>query len=240
MFHMLKQINGEYRRVPGTVLMNDQSNEIIYVPTQHYKDIVNQLSALENFVNYDQLSDLDPISKMAIIHHQFESIHPFPDGNGRIGRMINVLYLVKCGLLDTPILYLSRAIIKQKSEYYRLLQQVRVTGNWENWLLFMIQATAETAESTVTLIESIKSLMAEYKQTMRSQLPSVYSQEMLNNLFRHPYTRIQFVERDLSVSRPTATKRLEQLVELRLIDKVKSGRDIYYVNRRLVDLFVVA
>ena len=220
--------------------MNDQSNEIIYVPTQHYKDIVNQLSALENFVNYDQLSDLDPISKMAIIHHQFESIHPFPDGNGRIGRMINVLYLVKCGLLDTPILYLSRAIIKQKSEYYRLLQQVRVTGNWENWLLFMIQATAETAESTVTLIESIKSLMAEYKQTMRSQLPSVYSQEMLNNLFRHPYTRIQFVERDLSVSRPTATKRLEQLVELRLIDKVKSGRDIYYVNRRLVDLFVVA
>ncbi len=200
------------------------------------------MAALERFINEDGASDLAPLVKMAIIHHQFESIHPFSDGNGRLGRIINVLYLTHAGLLDLPVLYLSRWITGQKSEYSRLLQAVRDQNGadtaWEAWLLFMIRGVAETAKGTLTLIEGMRALMAEYKNRIRANHPKIYSQDLLNNLFRHPYTRIEYVERELGISRPTATKYLDILAESGFLEKHRIGRNNYYMNQRLVALFV--
>ena len=150
---------------------------------------------LSDFINDDSLSDIDPLIKLALIHHQFESIHPFYDGNGRTGRIINILYLVIKDLLDLPVLYLSRFIIENKSDYYRLLQSVRDTGDWESWIIFLLKGVEETALETIFLIEQIRKMMAGYKQGLRQDLPKLYSQDLLNNLFRHPYTKIEFVEK---------------------------------------------
>jgi Fic family protein len=139
--------------------------------------------------------------KMALIHHQFESIHPFPDGNGRIGRILNVLYLTRTGLLDIPVLYLSRFITRNKADYYRHLQAVRDTGDWEPWVIYMLEAVAETSATTVEIVTGIRQQMADVKHRLREDLPKIYSQELLNNLFRHPYTRIEYLQNDLDVSR---------------------------------------
>jgi Fic family protein len=179
---------------------------------------------------------------MAIVHHQFESIHPFPDGNGRIGRILNVLYLTRTGLLDIPILYLSRHITRTKNDYYRLLQAVRDSGgapeDWQAWTLYILEAVAETSRTTLQLVIGLRGLMADYKQRLRGDLPKIYSQDLLNNLFRHPYTRIEYVMTDLHVSRPTATKYLEQLAEKGLVTKHPAGRNNYYINGPLVALFL--
>jgi Fic family protein len=206
------------------------------VPPQHGDDIIRHMTALEAFIN-DDGSALDPLVRMAIIHHQFESIHPFPDGNGRIGRIINVLYLTKEGLLDYPILYLSRFITARKPDYYRLLRHVGETGEWELWLLYMIRGVGETARTTLDLIDVIGALMAETKQRLRTDHAKLYSQDLLNNLFRHPYTRIEFVQRDLGVTRQTAARYLEQLVTSGLLEKQQAGRNIYFVNAPLMALF---
>jgi Fic family protein len=236
MFQTLKRSTGGFRNTPGTALRNEQSGEIVFVPPQHGDDIIRHMTALEAFIN-DDTSPLDPLVRMAIIHHQFESIHPFPDGNGRIGRIINVLYLTKEGLLDFPILYLSRFITASKPDYYRLLRQVGETGEWEPWLLYMIQGVGETARTTLHLIDSITALMADTKQRLRTEYAKLYSQDLLNNLFRHPYTRIEFVQRDLGVTRQTAARYLEQLVVGGLLEKQQAGRNIYFVNAPLVALF---
>lgn len=238
MFQMLKRTDGDFRATPGTALKNDQTGEIVYVPPQEADVVRAHMAALESFINDDAASDLDPLVKMAIIHHQFESIHPFPDGNGRLGRIINVLYLTHTGLLDIPILYLSRYITSRKGDYYRLLQSVRQTGEWEPWLLFMLRGVAETAQETLAMIEAMRALMAEYKQRIRDDHARIYSQDLLNNLFRHPYTRIEYVQKDLDVSRPTATKYLDELAESGLLAKQRIGRNNYYINQRLVALFV--
>lgn len=237
-FQLLKRTTGGFRATPGTALKNDATGEIVYVPPQHEREIIDHMAALERFVNDDILSDIDPLIKMALIHHQFESIHPFRDGNGRIGRILNVLYLVKSGLLDTPILYLSRYITAHKAEYYRLLQQVRDTGEWEAWLLYMLRAVAESSVQTLELIENVRHLMADYKGRLRDEHPSLYSQDLLNNLFRHPYTKIDFVREDLGVTRQTAAKYLDELAEAGFVRKQAAGRSNYYVNRPLVDLFL--
>ena len=163
------------------------------------------MANLEQYINDASMSDVDPLVKMAVIHHQFESIHPFSDGNGRTGRIVNILYLVLNGLLDYPVLYLSRCIIKNKGEYYRLLQNVRDNGDWESWILFLLKGIEETSQETIVLIHGIKALMAEYKKGIRENLKKIYSQDLLNNLFRHPYTKIDFICDELQVSRPTAT-----------------------------------
>lgn len=236
MFQTLKRSTGGFRNTPGTALRNEQSGEIVFVPPQHNDDIIRHMTALEAFIN-DDASALDPLVRMAIIHHQFESIHPFPDGNGRIGRIINVLYLTKEGLLDFPILYLSRFITASKPDYYRLLRQVGETGEWEPWLLYMIRGVGETARTTLALIDAIGALMAETKQRLRTDHAKLYSQDLLNNLFRHPYTRIEFVQRDLGVTRQTAARYLEQLVSGGLLEKQQAGRNIYFVNASLMALF---
>lgn len=238
MFQMLKRTESDFRATPGTALKNDHTGEMVYVPPQEGGAVRAHMAALEKFINEDERSDLDPLVKMAIIHHQFESIHPFPDGNGRLGRIINVLYLTRTGLLEIPILYLSRFITNRKGEYYRLLQAVRDTGEWEPWLLYMLRGVAETARETLVLIEAMRDLMAEYKVRIRTDHAKIYSQDLLNNLFRHPYTRIEYVQNELNISRPTATKYLDELAEAGLLNKQRIGRNNYYINQRLVALFV--
>lgn len=244
MFQRLEQRNDGFRRTPGTALKNEQTGKIVYVPPQDPDSIVLYMRELEKFINDDETSNLDPLIKMAIIHHQFESIHPFPDGNGRIGRIINVLYLTHAGLLSIPIIYLSRHITQNKDDYYRLLQAVRdsdgATADWEAWILYMLTAVTETAKISLTIVNSLKQLMQATKTRLRAELPKIYSQDLLNNLFRHPYTRIEFVMRDLGRSRPTATSYLEQLVEVGILEKHVSGRDNYYINTELITMFLDA
>jgi Fic family protein len=238
MFQMLKRNTGGFRQTPGTALKNEASGKLVYVPPQDGTEIIRHMSALERFINDDGMSDLDPLVKMAIIHHQFESIHPFPDGNGRIGRIINVLYLARQNLLDIPILYLSRFITEHKADYYALLQSVRETGNWEPWLVYMLRAIGDTSVHTMNLIEAIRKLMADYKIYLRQNHASIYSQDLLNNLFRHPYTRIEYIQQDLGVARQTAARYLDRLAADGLLKKQQSGRNNYYINAPLVALFV--
>jgi Fic family protein len=225
-----------FRQQAGTALKNDLTGEVIYTPPQNPREIIALMDDLEKFINNDDKPDYDPLVKMAIIHHQFESIHPFYDGNGRTGRILNILYLVHQGLLGSPILYLSRYINQNKGQYYHLLQTVRDQNNWEAWILFILNGVEETAQQTTLLVNEIKTLMAQYKNAVKNNLPKIYSHDLLNNLFKHPYTKIDFVVQDLQVHRNTAHKYLDQLVELKLISKHKIGNENYYLNDALCDL----
>jgi Fic family protein len=238
MFRVLKRTEEGFRSTPGTALKNDRTGALVYVPPQDRDQIATHMTALERFINDDDASDLDPLVKMAIIHHQFESIHPFSDGNGRIGRIINVLYLTRTGLLDIPILYLSRYITNHKADYYRLLQGVRDDGAWEPWLIYMLRAVSMTAQQTLALIEGMRLLMADYKRRLRADPDIRYSQDLLNNLFRHPYTRIEFLQHDLGVTRQTAAKRLDQLAAAGFLQKHQQGRNNYFINAPLIELFM--
>jgi Fic family protein len=229
---ILEMNSAGFRKLPGTALKNTTTGETIYTPPQDYNTIQELMTNLEKFINDDTLSDFDPLVKMAIIHYQFESIHPFYDGNGRTGRIINVLYLVIKDLLDIPILYLSRYIIKNKAGYYRLLQEVRKTDDWENWLLYMLDGIEQTAKETIFLIGNIRELMFEYKYLLRDNY-KFYSHDLLNNLFKHPYTKIEFIEKDLAVSRITAANYLNILSKDGLLRKEKLGTGNYYINEKL-------
>lgn len=221
-----------FRKTPGTVLKNEQTGEVVYEPPPP-NDIVTLMGQLERFIHDE--SELDPLVRMALIHHQFESIHPFYDGNGRTGRIINILYLVKDGLLDMPILYLSRYISQTKSEYYQGLQRVRYDGDWQQWLLYMLNGVAVTAKHTTQLVGDIHVLLQEYKLRIRSNY-KFYSQDLINNIFRHPYTKVAFLEQDLRVSRATATRYLDTLSNGGILTKHKLGRENYYINHALVKL----
>lgn len=234
--HEIEGNNAGFRKLPGTNLINDLTGEVVYIPPQDYNSIVTLMDNLEQFINDNSVLDVDPLIKMAIIHHQFESIHPFYDGNGRTGRIINILYLIQNGLLNLPVLYLSRYIIKNKSEYYRLLQEVRLKNTWTTWVLFMLNGVEETSYQTIELINEIKILMMQYKHKLRKELPKIYSQDLINNLFRHPYTKIEFIMNELRISRLTATKYLDKLVEIQLVNKQKIGRDNFYINAPLFNL----
>lgn len=224
-----------FRNAPGTTLKNG-GGEVVYTPPQHPEDIKNYMKNLEEFINNSKMSDFDPLVKMAIIHHQFESIHPFFDGNGRTGRILNILYLIQEDILEIPILYLSRYITQNKADYYNLLQKVRDENAWEDWTIYMLSALESTANQTIDTIESIKNLMAEYKQILRGKT-KIYSHELINNLFMHPYTKIDFVMNDVKVSRITATKYLNELVEIGLLEMKKIGTSNYYINTKLLKLF---
>ena len=231
----LEKNNAGFRKVPGTALKNATTGEIVYTPPQDYNTILELMANLEQFINDNNISDLDPLIKMGIIHYQFESIHPFYDGNGRTGRIINVLYLVMNDLLGLPILYLSRYIIENKGQYYKLLQEVRETDNWENWILYMLDAVEQISKETIVLIGEIKNLIFDYKNLLRDNY-KFYSQDLLNNLFKHPYTKIEFIEKDLGVSRITASKYLNQLAKDGLLRKEKLGTGNYYINEKLIEI----
>jgi len=227
----LERNNAGFRKLPGTAL-KDGGGQTVYTPPQDPAEIIDLMRGLERFINTPELFSADPLIKMALIHHQFESIHPFYDGNGRTGRIVNVLYLVKEGLLDIPVLYLSSHIVRTKADYYRLLQTVRERDRWEEWVLYMLEAVEVTAGQTIATIHAIKAALFDYKHRIRSGF-KFYSQDLINNLFTHPYTKIEFVQRDLGVSRVTATKYLDALADGGFVRKHKIGRGNYYINLAL-------
>ena len=231
----LEENDAGFRRQPGTTLKNATTGDIVYTPPQSYDEIIELMDNLEQYINDPDLHDIDPLIKMAIIHFQFESIHPFYDGNGRTGRIINILYLILEELQSLPILYLSNYIIKHKVEYYRFLQEVRDKNQWEEWVLFLITGIEETAKETTQLILKMKGLMQELKNLLRNNY-KFYSQDLLNNLFKHPYTKIEFVVNDLGVSRLTAANYLNKLADDGVLRKEKIGTANYYINIKLFEL----
>lgn len=240
---VLEQNSADFRTTPGTQLKRSSDGAVIYTPPQDGQRIVELMSNLEQFINDDELCPIDPLVKMAIIHHQFESIHPFYDGNGRTGRIVNILYLVTSGLLDLPILYLSRYITHNKAEYYERIQAIRNatddnSAQWEAWILYMLRSVEQTAEETIALVKNIGKLMTEYKNIIRPAFGGKYSHELLNGLFYHPYTKIGHLESNMQVSRQTAAKYLDRLASLGLLQKERMGKENYYINTKLMELFL--
>lgn len=237
----LEHNHAGFRKLPGIVLRRADGLEV-YTPPQDGTKVEGYMDNLEEFINNEELCDFDPLVKMAIIHHQFESIHPFYDGNGRTGRIVNVLYLVTSGLLDLPILYLSRYITHNKGDYYRLIQAVRDKDGdnakeWEEWILFILIGIEETAGETIRLIKAMAEMMNRFKNVLRPLFGKTYKHELINNLFFHPYTKVEFVERDMQVQRKAATKYLGMIVEAGLLEKVRVGKSNFYINTELMRLF---
>lgn len=222
-----------FRRAPGTQL-RDQDGRVVYTPPQDANEVIALMATLERDLNAGPGGGADPLVKMAVLHHRFESIHPFYDGNGRTGRIVNVLYLVKEGLLDLPVLFLSGPIVRSKPTYYALLQSVRDRGTWEEWVLYMLDAVATSARDGIASVRAISEALLEVKHRVRSEFRRFYSQDLINNLFTNPYTKVQFVQRDLGVSRITAIKYLDLLAGAGILSKVKAGRSSYYINVRLL------
>ena len=238
----LERNNAGFRKVPGTVLKSS-GGDVVYTPPQDSTEIEQLMSNLQQYINDSHRHPVDPLIKLPIIHHQFESIHPFYDGNGRTGRILIILYLIINELLDWPILYLSRYITHNKSEYYRLIQCIRDKNSdnfteWEQWILFILKGIEVTALQTIELVKQIAQLMAEYKNILRPLFKQQYKHELLNNLFFHPYTKIEYMQKDVMVQRKTATKYLDKMVVAGLLQKVKFGRSNYYINTKLMELFL--
>ena len=231
---VLEKNNAGVRKQSGMNLKNTQTGEVIYTPPQEYETIQVLLANLERYIN--EPNDIDPLINMAIIHHQFESIHPFYDGNGRTGRIINILYLILKGLLDIPILYLSNYIIAHKSEYYQLLQEVRVGDNWEEWILYILEAVEQTAMETIGLINNIDKLITQMQNTVLEKLPKIYSKDLIEVLFMHPYTKIDFLVEKLGVTRQTASKYLSELENIGALERIQIKNSKFFVN---VELFAL-
>lgn len=233
----LLENNAGFRTQGGTKLVNSQG-QTVYTPPQSATEVLDLMSNLERFINDNEFSNLDPLIKMAIIHYQFESIHPFYDGNGRTGRIINILYLVAQGLLDIPILYLSRYITQNKAEYYQVLQDVRIKEDWELLILYFLKSIEVTAKQTIDLITNISNLIQQYKTDIQEKLPKIYSQDLINILFKNPYSKIEFIEKELKVSRQTASIYLDKISELGLLEKTKMGKTNYYLNTGLIKILM--
>ena len=233
----LEKNDAGFRKQSGTVLKNPTTGEIKLIPPQNPKDIEELMTNLVDYINDSSLEDFDSLVKMAIIHYQFESIHPFYDGNGRTGRIINILYLVLENLLDVPILYLSRYIIKNKADYYKLLNDVSFNDGLNNWILFILKGIEEISKETIKTIKNIENLMNETKNIIVEQKPKIYSKDLLEALFYHPYTKRAFIEEQLNVSRPTATSYLNDLEKLGILSSKKIGKEVFYVHNKLFELF---
>lgn len=232
---MIEHNKAGVRKNPGTKLINSKTGEVIYTPPQDEKTIRDLLKNLEDYINEND-DETDPLIKMALIHYQFESIHPFYDGNGRTGRILNILYLVLNNLLDSPILYLSNYINKNKEEYYRLFTDFRENNNYEDWIIYILKGIEETSKNTIELIKLIQSEMKSYKEEFMTKLPKIYSDELLDSLFFEVYTRIAYIEDKCKVTRQTAATYLNSLVDAGLLEYEKVGRESIYKNTRLIDL----
>ena len=229
----LEQNQAGFRKLPGTALVNDRTKEVVYSPPS--PEYIEEL--MDNFLsvfNNSSQWNIDPLVKMAILHYQFESIHPFYDGNGRTGRILNVLYLVKERLLDFPVLYLSRFINVNKGAYYRLLQAVRDDQQYEDWIMFILEGIARTALTSCHMVDQIRKAMQSYKHTIRTNYPKMYSQDLINHLFNYPYSKITFLAQELKISYHTARKYLELLVSVGLLEKRTIWRSSYYLNTALM------
>ena len=230
----IKGVNMDVRKIPGTALLNDTTGSIIYTPPEGENNIRDLLTDWERFLN--DYGDLDPLIAMAITHYQFEAIHPFSDGNGRTGRIINLLFLVQNGLLQLPILYLSRYIIEHKADYYRLLLNVTTHQAWEEWVMYMLLAVESTATWTLNKIHAIKLLMDNTIEQVRAQAPKIYSRELVELIFTQPYCRISNVVDAGLAARHTASKMLKELVDKQVLVEVAAGREKLFINPRLMRL----
>lgn len=231
----LEQNDAGIRKLPGTSLINDKTQEIIYTPPEGESVIRDLLSNLEKYINTHDDS-IDPLIKLAVSHFQFESIHPFYDGNGRTGRIINVLYLILNDLIDSPILYLSKYIIRNKNDYYRLLQDVRIKGKWHEWIMYILNGIEETSYQTLSQIKLITELMDDSIALVKSKLPKIYSRELLEILFANVYIKIGTLVDEGVASRNIASKYLKSLVSLGLLKEQKIGKETLFINQPLFDL----
>jgi len=223
------------RKTPGTNLVNSKTGKIIYTPPQAESEIRDLLKNLEDYINNNG-DEVDPLIKMALIHYQFETIHPFYDGNGRTGRILNVLYLVLNNLLTSPILYLSNYINKSKDTYYKLFNEFRENNKYEEWIIYILKGIEVTSKNTIDLIKQIQNEMESYKEKFMTKLPKIYSDELLYSLFYEVYTRINYIENRCGVTRQTATTYLNSLVDNGLLEYEKVGRESIYKNTRLINL----
>lgn len=220
------------RTLPGTYIGDGRTKKRIYTPPEGKEVISKHLKNWEQFINAE--NDLDPLIVMALMHYQFEAIHPFPDGNGRTGRVLNVLYLVEKGLIGLPVIYLSGYIVKHKNDYYRLLLNVTQKDAWEEWILFLLDAVETTASSTTTLVEDIREL---HDSTIELLLAHKFqrARDLAELLYRRPYVRYSDLMETLAISRQTATKWMNQLEELNLVEKTRQGRNQLFINRPFLD-----
>jgi len=230
----LRDTTENIRTNAGTKLANPSTSEIVYTPPEGDFIIREKLAALEKFMNDDSYSELDPLVKMALIHYQFEAIHPFSDGNGRTGRILNVLFLVNKDLLGLPILYLSRYIIQNKPDYYRLLREVTENKNWNGWIKFVLQGVAETAEITLQKVTTILSLKQDAQPLIKNVLKSSYSKELVDLLYSYPYIKTSVLEENDIAKRQTAADYLKKIETTGLLQSVKFGKEVYYINRKLM------
>lgn len=222
------------RNTPGTVLKNDKTGEVVYTPPQDKAEI---LDFLTNFINhFNQPDDLSPLINLAILHYQFESIHPFYDGNGRTGRILNILYLLLNELIDVPILYLSSYITDNKPEYYKLLNQTNKTGQWEEWILFMLKAVESTSKDTIIRITNIKNQLDSTIIKVQEKASKIYRKELVELLFEQPYLKIEFVVDRLGVERKAASRYLQELESIGILEFQKVGRETLYINRELIEI----
>ncbi len=230
----LEQNDAGVRKQSGTVLKNAKTGEVVFTPPQDYQVIQDLLDNIEQYIN--EPNDIDPLINMAIIHYQFETIHPFYDGNGRTGRIINILYLILKDLLDIPILYMSRYIINHKADYYRLLQEVRTEDKWEEWILYMLDGVEQTSLETIELINGIHSLMNETKDEIKGKLPKIYSKDLIEILFMHPYTKIEFLVDSLGVTRQTASRYLKELETIGVMESIQIKNSKFFINKELFSM----
>lgn len=224
------------RKVPGTALQNDRTGEIIYTPPAGETVIRDLLANWERFMH--DATELDPLIRMAVGHYQFEAIHPFADGNGRTGRVLNSLFLIQEGLLTLPILYLSRYIIQHKADYYRLLHQVTAEQSWEEWLLYVLRGVEDTARWTTAKIAAIRALADHTAIRVREQLPSIYSRELVDTIFEQPYCRIDNLVGKGIAKRQTASVYLKKLVEIGVLVEQQAGREKLFIHPKLMQLLM--
>ena len=232
----IKQNKSGIRNTAGAALKNAITGEVIYTPPCCKEVLGEKLAALEHFINNDGVSESDPLIRMALIHYQFEAIHPFADGNGRTGRILNALYLVKEGLLSQPVLYLSSYIVKYKTEYYELLKGVTEKNNWHDWVMFMLTALIETARLTTGKIKNMLLLKEELEKEMKKTLGASFSHDLLQLMFTLPYLKIELLEKKQIAHRQTASTWLKKLADAKILNPQKSGRTTYYINYRLMEL----
>lgn len=230
----IKGVETDIRVVPGTALMNDVTGEIVYTPPEGADLLREKLANWERYIH--AVDDVDPLIRMAVMHYQFEAIHPFADGNGRTGRILNVLFLMEKGLIDIPILYLSRYITRNKSDYYRLLLEVTTKGAWVEWILYVLDAVRETSLWTTSKITAVRELLDSSAQTIRDRAPKIYTRELADIVFVKPYCRIGDLVDAGIAQRQAASTYLKALVEIGILTELKAGREKLFINTRLLRL----
>lgn len=230
---IIKKTDLDVRKVPGTKLANPKTNDVIYTPPEGEAVIRDKLANLEKFLYPAPDDGLDPLVRLAVMHYQFEAIHPFPDGNGRTGRILNILLLLEHKLLDIPVLYLSRYILENRASYYEGLRRVTEEGAWEDWVMYMLKAIETTARETENRVQQILSLMETVQAKVQQEAPRIYSKDLIEIIFRNPYCKIKFVEDAGRITRQTASTYLKTLTELGILRHHKMGREVYFINDQL-------